>query len=67
MPDADRLMCWAHVLRNVDRYLKAVREKKVRETIREDISILQVAPNRVCFKHGIYQFKIQLVMQITIF
>lgn len=51
-PDAKRIMCWAHVLRNADKRLRQLKDKDLRARLRSDIVELQLARNEYEFNEG---------------
>lgn len=44
-----RIVCWAHVIRNIDDKLKTISDKKIRFNIRTDICNLQLCPRADMF------------------
>jgi hypothetical protein len=50
-PAAVRLMCWAHVVKNIDQKLKSL-GAEVKKQIRSDIELLQYAVNEEQFRNG---------------
>jgi hypothetical protein len=57
-PDAIRLMCWAHVVKNIDQKLKSL-EPETKMQIRKDIQALQFAMNEEQFRNS--NFLIQFI------
>ena len=51
-----RIMCWAHMIRNVDKHANLVNDKKQWPKIRTDIEALQVAANSEMFTKGAQLF-----------
>lgn len=52
-PDAKRLMCWAHCIKNVDKKLKSATAVE-RDQIRTEIESLQYATSEEQFENGKY-------------
>lgn len=50
-PDAIRLMCWAHVIKNIDQKLKHLKPE-VKTQIRREIEILQYSMSEEQFENG---------------
>jgi len=50
-PDATRLMCWAHAIKNIDQKLKHL-EPEVKTQIRREIEMLQYSTNEGQFRNG---------------
>jgi hypothetical protein len=51
--EADKvIMCWAHVIMNVDKQLVKIKNVRVRAVVREDICQLQVCPDEDSFLHA---------------
>lgn len=50
-PDAMRLMCWAHAIKNVDQKLKLLK-LTVKFQIRREIEVLQFATSEAQFRNG---------------
>lgn len=50
-PDSIRLMCWAHVVKNVDRRLKSL-DKETKAQVRREIDTLQFSTNESQFLNG---------------
>jgi len=50
-PDAKRLMCWAHAIKNIDKRLKGLTDAD-RTQIRREIEMIQYATSEEQFKNG---------------
>lgn len=50
-PNATRLMCWAHAIKNIDKRLSAF-NSAVRKEFRREIEVLQYARNEEQFRKG---------------
>lgn len=50
-PNAVRLMCWAHVIKNIDQKLKFL-DPADKKQIREEVQLLQFALNEEQFRNG---------------
>ena len=46
------IMCWAHVIMNVDKQLVKIKSKPVRASVRENICLLQTCPDEDSFIHA---------------
>lgn len=46
------IMCWAHVVMNVDKQLVKIKSKEVRASVRDNICLLQTCPNEDAFLHA---------------
>lgn len=46
------IMCWAHVVMNMDKKLHLIKDKKVRAEVRNDIIQLQLCPSGDAFLHA---------------
>jgi hypothetical protein len=51
-----RVVCWAHVIRNLDTRLRSVKTHETRQAIRVDISILQCSSTPSIFKKSLALF-----------
>lgn len=51
-----RIICWAHVIRNLDIYLKPVKTHERRQSLREDIARLQWCTSSVQFEKALELF-----------
>lgn len=68
-PNAKRLMCWAHAIKNIDKRLKQF-DASVKKQIRADIEFLQYARNEEqflkgnisCFNYLIYCFSCRFIV-----
>lgn len=50
--NAMRANCYAHVIRNCDKRLDKFTDKNARDSIRDDIGLIQLAPNIIVFENG---------------
>jgi predicted protein tyrosine phosphatase len=55
-PPEKTVMCWAHVVMNMDKNLNKIKDKRARAAIRDDITHLQLCPDEKSFQQATLLF-----------
>lgn len=45
-PSVVRAMCWAHMIRAIDDRLRSIKDRTLRQSLRSEIELLQMATSR---------------------